>query len=52
MVSGRIKANQVTASSSLSAQYSPGMARLQSSTAWCAGSSEAEQFIQVGNLTA
>lgn len=51
MVSGRIKANQVTASSSLSAQYSPGMARLQSSTAWCAGNSQPEQFIQVDLLT-
>lgn len=47
MVSGDIKSTQVTASSSASSLYSPGMARLNSSRAWCAGNDTMDQFIQV-----
>lgn len=47
MVSGRIKSNQVTASSSVSPLYSPGMARLNSSSAWCTSNGQQDQFIQV-----
>ena len=47
MVSRGIKTNQLSASSSVSLLYSPGMARLNSSSAWCANNAQQDQFIQV-----
>lgn len=47
MVSGAIKSAQVTASSSLAPSYGPGMARLNSLSAWCANNAQAGQYIQV-----
>ncbi|XP_068726517.1 macrophage mannose receptor 1-like [Montipora capricornis] len=51
MVNGSITDGQVNASSRVSDLYSAKMARLNSSSAWCAGNDHPNQFIQVDLLT-